>query len=173
MRGITVTDDFVNQLFGEQGNNRINEGVSTGDDPYATGRRVGAYMGRTSRAELNGEEQRKPKSVRVEQANRIARKVAARNNSKPYEFNGAQRFNAGFIRQRELDAQDEAYKKREAVELHSCPLCESELEWPISDERLQEHIDFFLEVINENFNIDGESLDERDESEEDYEADDA
>ena len=48
----------------------------------------------------------------------------------------------------------------EEVEEHSCPLCESVLEEPISDERLQEHVDYILSVINETVENDGDALDE-------------
>ena len=46
-------------------------------------------------------------------------------------------------------------------EVHSCPLCESELAEPLSEEKISEHVDWMLGVLNENFEIDGaESLDE-------------
>lgn len=47
---------------------------------------------------------------------------------------------------------------------HVCPLCESHLEEPISEEKIQEHVDYFLEVINENFDIVGDDLDEDEEN---------
>ena len=52
------------------------------------------------------------------------------------------------------------------AEKHVCPLCESHLEEPISEEKIQEHVDYFLEVINENFDIVGEELNEEEEVEE-------
>lgn len=53
----------------------------------------------------------------------------------------------------------------EQAQAHVCPLCESHLEEPISEEKIQEHVDYFLEVINENFDIVGEDLDEASEEE--------
>ena len=50
-------------------------------------------------------------------------------------------------------------------ETHVCPLCESKLEQDISDERLQEFIDYTLEVINEAFET--EELEDSEETEED------
>lgn len=55
------------------------------------------------------------------------------------------------------------------AEKHVCPLCESHLEEPISEEKIQEHVDYFLEVINENFDIVGEELNEEEEVEADEE----
>jgi hypothetical protein len=51
------------------------------------------------------------------------------------------------------------------TEAHVCPLCESHLEEPISEEKIQEHVDYFLDVINENFDIVGEELNEEEEME--------
>jgi hypothetical protein len=52
-------------------------------------------------------------------------------------------------------------EKKDEVEEHVCPLCESKLAEAISEEKLKEHVDYFLSVINENFEIDdAESLDE-------------
>jgi hypothetical protein len=50
---------------------------------------------------------------------------------------------------------------------HSCPLCDSELEGPISDERIEEHVSYILDVVNEAQNSVNESDDE--ESEDDDE----
>lgn len=52
------------------------------------------------------------------------------------------------------------------AEAHVCPLCESQLAEPISEEKIQEHVDYFLDVINENFDIVGEELNEEEEVEE-------
>lgn len=57
------------------------------------------------------------------------------------------------------------------TEAHVCPLCESHLEEPISEEKIQEHVDYFLDVINENFDIVGEELNEEEEVEEGEELD--
>lgn len=60
----------------------------------------------------------------------------------------------------------ESQEGGEHVETHVCPLCESHLQEPISEEKIQEHVDYFLTVINENFDIVGEDLDEAEEVEE-------
>ena len=57
------------------------------------------------------------------------------------------------------------------AEAHVCPLCESHLEEPISEEKIQEHVDYFLDVINENFDIVGDELNEEEEVEEGEELD--
>jgi DNA repair exonuclease SbcCD ATPase subunit len=43
-------------------------------------------------------------------------------------------------------------------ETHSCPLCESALEEPVSDEKLTEHIEMMLGIINEMNDISDEEL---------------
>lgn len=43
-------------------------------------------------------------------------------------------------------------------ETHSCPLCESALEEAISDEKLTEHIEMMLGIINEMSDISDEEL---------------
>ena len=43
-------------------------------------------------------------------------------------------------------------------ETHSCPLCESALESPISDEKLTEHIEMMLGIINEMNDVTDEEL---------------
>ena len=63
-----------------------------------------------------------------------------------------------------VDEAKEIAEEQEAEE-HVCPLCESKLEKPLSQEQLQEHVNYFINIINENFDVDGESLDE--DSEED------
>jgi len=51
---------------------------------------------------------------------------------------------------------------------HACPLCESQLEEPLSEETLAEHVDYILDAINESVSYeDGESLLEDDELEDD------
>lgn len=57
------------------------------------------------------------------------------------------------------------------AEAHVCPLCESHLEEPISEEKIQEHVDYFLDVINENFDIVGDDLDEGEELDEEEQLD--
>lgn len=43
-------------------------------------------------------------------------------------------------------------------ETHVCPLCESHLEEPVSDEQLTEHIEMMLGIINEMNDISDEEL---------------
>jgi len=52
------------------------------------------------------------------------------------------------------------------TEAHVCPLCESHLEEPISDEKIEEHVEYFLDISYENFEIVGDSLDEEEAVEE-------
>lgn len=60
--------------------------------------------------------------------------------------------------QEEVPADEEQIE--EAVEAHVCPLCESQLEEAISDERLAEHVDFMVGIINEMEDISDEDLTE-------------
>lgn len=60
--------------------------------------------------------------------------------------------------QEEVPAEEEQIE--EAVEGHVCPLCESQLEEAISDERLAEHVDFMVGVISEMEDITDEDLTE-------------
>ena len=60
--------------------------------------------------------------------------------------------------QDEAPAQEEQIE--EAVEAHVCPLCESHLEEAISDERLAEHVDFMVGIINEMEDISDDDLTE-------------
>ena len=57
------------------------------------------------------------------------------------------------------------------VEEHVCPLCESELDAPISEEAMQECVDFILGTINEALEQDGEFLEEADDEDEDKDED--
>ena len=57
----------------------------------------------------------------------------------------------------------------EAEEVHSCPLCLTELNEPISDEQIVEHLDNVLtimDVIEESFEGDSDDEDEAEESDE-------
>lgn len=47
--------------------------------------------------------------------------------------------------------------------IHQCPLCESLLEEAIPDEKIQEHVNRILDVLNEANEVDGEDLTESDE----------
>jgi hypothetical protein len=55
---------------------------------------------------------------------------------------------------------EETVNEETAEDVHVCPLCESHLEEEISQEKIDEHINFFLSVINENFDFAGDDLDE-------------
>ena len=50
-------------------------------------------------------------------------------------------------------------------EVHACPLCESQLDEPISEEAMQECVDFVLETLNEAVLLEEELIAE---SEEDF-----
>jgi len=65
------------------------------------------------------------------------------------------------------DKQQEQQQMGEATDLHECPLCESQLENPLSVEQIQEHIEFILETINEAEEFEGEELSEAEEEDED------
>lgn len=70
----------------------------------------------------------------------------------------------------ETKTETKKVQESEEVETHTCPLCESELAEAISEEKISEHVDWMLGVLNENFEIDGgDSLDEEatEETEED------
>ena len=55
-------------------------------------------------------------------------------------------------------------------EVHACPLCESELDQPISEEAMQECVDYITAVLNEAQQL-SEELEDEDYGEELYEAD--
>lgn len=59
----------------------------------------------------------------------------------------------------------------EADELHACPLCESELDEPISEESMQECVDYIAAVLNEASTL-AEEYEEEDYDEELYESED-
>jgi len=52
---------------------------------------------------------------------------------------------------------------------HVCPLCESELDAPISEESMKECVDFILGTINEALEQDGEFLEEAEDADEEEE----
>jgi len=69
---------------------------------------------------------------------------------------------------KDLNESQEVEVVEEACEEgHVCPLCESELDAPISEEAMQECVDFILGTINEALEQDGESLEEAEEKDED------
>tara|TARA_R100001460_G_scaffold12725_3_gene29070 strand:+ start:34195 stop:34551 length:357 start_codon:yes stop_codon:yes gene_type:complete len=74
-------------------------------------------------------------------------------------------------REEEEDKQQEQQQMGEATDLHECPLCESQLDNPLSVEQIQEHIEFILETINEAEEFEGEELSEAEEEEDDAEED--
>ena len=73
---------------------------------------------------------------------------------------------------KEMTPKDEMYgmgkkkkmkKKVESTDLHECPLCESQLEEPLTVDQIQEHIEFILETINEAEEFEGEEINEEEE----------
>jgi len=68
----------------------------------------------------------------------------------------------------------ESQEGGEQTEKHVCPLCESHLEAPISDDQLSEHIDLMIDIIDEMSQItEGEDAeDDGEELAEDADADD-
>jgi hypothetical protein len=71
----------------------------------------------------------------------------------------------------EKDEKDEKKSSCESNELHACPLCESELDQPLTSEQLQEHVAFILDKLNEAEEFEGEDLDEQEEDEDGEEED--
>ena len=65
------------------------------------------------------------------------------------------------------EAQEVEVVEEACEEGHVCPLCESELDGPISEEAMQECVDFILGTINEALEQDGESLEEAEDEDED------
>mgnify|MGYP003110633581 FL=1 len=72
---------------------------------------------------------------------------------------------------KDLNESQEVEVVEEACEEgHVCPLCESELDGPISEQNMQECVDFILGTINEALEQDGEYLEESEEElDEEYE----
>jgi DNA repair exonuclease SbcCD ATPase subunit len=58
----------------------------------------------------------------------------------------------------ETPVEVEAEVEQVTEETHSCPLCESTLEESISDEKLTEHIEMMLGIINEMNDVTDEEL---------------
>tara|TARA_R100000005_G_C4964055_1_gene179601 strand:+ start:668 stop:1000 length:333 start_codon:yes stop_codon:yes gene_type:complete len=72
------------------------------------------------------------------------------------------------VESKEINEAQEVEVVEEACEDgHVCPLCESELDAPISEEAMQECVDFILGTINEALEQDGESIEEAEEKDED------
>ena len=59
----------------------------------------------------------------------------------------------------------------ESEEVHACPLCESELDEPISEQSMQECIDFVVATLQEAAELEGEMLSEADDEEDEEDAD--
>ena len=70
------------------------------------------------------------------------------------------------------EAQEVEVVEEACEEGHVCPLCESELDAPISEEAMQECVDFILGTINEALEQDGEFLEEADKDDDDDEDED-
>ena len=66
----------------------------------------------------------------------------------------------------EKENEDAEAVNEEETEEHTCPLCESTLEEALSDEKLSEHVDYILSIV-EGLDSEGESLEEETEEEED------
>ena len=66
-----------------------------------------------------------------------------------------------------VESQEVETVEEACEEGHVCPLCESELDAPISEEAMQECVDFILGTINEALEQDGESIEEAEEKDED------
>ena len=75
------------------------------------------------------------------------------------------------VESKDLNESQEVEVVEEACEEgHVCPLCESELDEPISEQNMQECVDFILGTINEALEQDGEYLEESEEElDEEYE----
>jgi len=54
-------------------------------------------------------------------------------------------------------------------EEHYCPMCESQLEEPISEDKMQECIDIIVDALNEAIDSDGEELNEEEDQEDEDE----
>ncbi|MAP53761.1 MAG: hypothetical protein CL605_02545 [Altibacter sp.] len=74
---------------------------------------------------------------------------------------------------KDLNESQEVEVVEEACEEgHVCPLCESELDEPISEQAMKECVDFILGTINEALEQDGEFLEEAEDEDEDEDEDD-
>lgn len=74
----------------------------------------------------------------------------------------------------EVEQTEEEVVEEAVEEGHVCPLCESHLEAPISDEKLSEHIDLMVDIIDEMAQLtegdvdeDGDTLAEASDEDED------
>jgi hypothetical protein len=68
-----------------------------------------------------------------------------------------------------VESQEVEVVEESQADGHVCPLCESELDAPISEESMQECVDFILGTINEALEQEGETIEEADEEEDEDE----
>lgn len=71
-----------------------------------------------------------------------------------------------------LNESEVIVEEQHEEEVHACPLCESELDEPISEESLAECVDYIAAVLEEAALLESEMLEEADEDEEDEEDED-
>ena len=76
-------------------------------------------------------------------------------------------------KENDLNESAEVIVEETLEEAHACPLCESELDEPISEEAMQECVDFVLATLNEAAALEeqmlAEAADEDDDEEDDVE----
>lgn len=61
---------------------------------------------------------------------------------------------------------DQEVVEESAETEHACPLCESELDEPISEENMNECVSFILDALKEAQELEGETLEESEDDEE-------
>jgi hypothetical protein len=66
-----------------------------------------------------------------------------------------------------LNESEVIVEEQHEEEVHACPLCESELDEPISEESLAECVDYIAAVLEEAALLEGEMLEEADNDDED------
>lgn len=85
-------------------------------------------------------------------------------NSKVWKDSGFKLATKDPQKESKIDESTEEVNEGDEEEVHTCPLCESHLEEPLSEERIQEHVDYLFSVINEAFETD-ETLEEEEDAE--------
>ena len=65
-----------------------------------------------------------------------------------------------------LNESEVVVEEQHEEEVHACPLCESELDEPISEESLAECVNYIAAVLEEASILEGEMLEEADEEDE-------
>jgi len=68
-----------------------------------------------------------------------------------------------------LNESEVVVEEQHEEEVHACPLCESELDEPISEESLAECVDYIAAVLEEAALLEGEMLEEADEEDDEEE----